>query len=399
MKRIVTALVNSRLGSSSRRTSRAGSLEIEVLSSFEETRGAWEELAERAAISPYQYYLFLSAWSDTIGRAEGARPFLIVARNACGRPLALLPLCIRRRWGLNFALFLGGRDSNFNLPLLDPSAGFVEADLRALIREAARRAPTRLDLIYLRNQPKCFGGAYNPLAFETAMPSASFAYGATLPARVEELAARLSKDTRKKLRKKEARLAQIGPLSYEHCATGERAREIIDALIAQKTARFIETGAANACDLESRRVFLSKLSAGAGEDGLELHALCVGERIVATYAGIVRCGRFSAMLNSFDADSDIARASPGDLLLHALMRNLVSRGVTHFDLGAGEARYKSAVCDETIELCDVIIATSPRGVLAAGIFLAFLRIKRYIKQTPALATFYHDVWRSLAKWG
>lgn len=397
MKRIVTALENGRVGSRTRPASAADSIKIEVISSFEDARGAWEELAERAAISPYQSYLFLSAWSDTIGRAEGARPFLVVARNARGRPLALLPLCIQRRAGLNFVLFLGGRDSNFNLPLLDPGAGFVEADLRALIREAARRAPSRLDLIYLRNQPKCFEGVSNPLAFETASPSASFAYGAALPAHVEELTARLSKDARKKLKKKEARLAQIGPLSYEHCASGERARAIVEALIAQKSARFCETDAANALDMEGRRAFLLGLLPSAGECGVELHALNVGERIVATYAGVVRRGRFSAMLNSFDMDGDIARSSPGDLLLHALMRNLVSRGMTHFDLGAGEARYKSAVCDQTIELCDVVIATSMRGALVAPLFSAFLRIKRYVKQTPALSKLYHRARRFLER--
>jgi CelD/BcsL family acetyltransferase involved in cellulose biosynthesis len=120
-----------------------------------------------------------------------------------------------------------------------------------------------------------------------------------------------------------------------------------------------------------------------------LHALSVGGRIVAAYAGVVRGARFSAMINSFDMDEEIARSSPGDLLLHALMRNLVGRGMTAFDLGAGEARYKNAVCDETIELCDVIAPISAQGALAAPLFSAFLRLKRRVKQTPALSRAYY----------
>lgn len=367
---------------------------IDVFATFEEARGDWAELAEKAIASPYQSYRFLSAWHETMGRADGARPFLIVARNAAGCPLALLPLCIERHAGLDFALFLGGRESNFNLPLLDPAADFTEADLRGLLLKSAQRTPVRPDLIYLRNQPRRFDGLNNPLAFPTARHSASFAYGVTLPATVEELTARLSKDTRKKLRKKEARLAEHGPLCYEHCATGARAEKIIDALIAQKTARFSDIGAEGALDMARVRALLERLSSGGGEGAIELHALSVGERIVATYAGFVRRSRFSAMLNSFDMDEDIARSSPGELLLHALMRNLVARGMTHFDLGAGEARYKNAVCDETIALCDDVIPLTARGALAAPLFSGFLSLKRYVKQNPELTRVYRKA-RSL----
>lgn len=360
---------------------------VDVFATFEAAREDWGALLEKATASPYQSYRFLSAWQETMGRGDGARPFVIVARNAAGRPLALLPLCVERRAGLDIALFLGGRESNFNLPLLDPAAGFTETDLRELLAQAARRAPSRPDLIYLRNQPRRFEGMDNPLAFRTARPSASFAYGATLPATIEALTARLSKETRKKLRKKEARLAERGALCYEHCATGARAEKIVDALIAQKSARFSDIGAEGALDMGRVRALLTRLSEG-GEGAVELHALSVGERIVATYAGIVRRGRFSAMLNSFDMDEDIARSSPGELLLHALMRNLVARGMTHFDLGAGEARYKNAVCDETIELCDEVIPLSTRGALAAPLFSAFLGLKRYVKQNPGLTRLY-----------
>ncbi len=363
-------------------------MSIDVFVTFEDARGDWAELAEKTVVSPYQCYRFLSAWHETMGRADGARPLLIVARNAAGRPLALLPLCIERHAGLDIALFLGGRESNFNLPLLDPAAGFTEADLRGLLLDSAQRAPIRPDLIYLRNQPRRFEGLDNPLAFQAARDSASFAYGAALPATVDELAARLSKDTRKKLRKKEARLAERGALSYEHCATGPRAANIIDALIAQKSARFSDIGAEGALDMARVRALLERLSSGDGEGAIELHALSVGERIVATYAGLVRRGRFSAMLNSFDMDEDIARSSPGELLLHALMRNLVARGMTHFDLGAGEARYKNAVCDETIPLCDEVISLTTKGALAAPPFSAFLGLKRYVKQNPELTRLY-----------
>jgi CelD/BcsL family acetyltransferase involved in cellulose biosynthesis len=367
---------------------------IDVISDLAQIREDWIELAVRAAGSPYQSYAFMSAWADTIGRTEGVKPFIVVARDEARRPSAILPLCIERRAGLKIALFLGGRDSNFNLPIIAPGAGFDAEHMRALLREAARASDDQPDLLYLRNQPRRFERFDNPLALPEARPSASFAYGAALPAHVEELTARWSKDTRKKLKRKEARLAEFGAHAYEHCATGARGQIILDALIRQKSARLSEMGVADGVDRLGMAQFLQRLLS---DGALELHALSVAGRIVATYAGVVRGGRFSGMLNSFEMDDAVARASPGDLLLHALMRNLVARGMTHFDLGAGEARYKSAVCDETIELCDLVLPVSARGALAAPLFSAYLRFKRHAKQSAAMSRAYQRARRLIGR--
>jgi CelD/BcsL family acetyltransferase involved in cellulose biosynthesis len=361
-----------------------GSEVVEISRDFETTRDDWATLASRARpINAYQSYDFLRNWFETFGRSAGVTPFIVVARKA-GRPVALLPFCRQQRAGLGIGQFLGGRESNFNLPLLDPGAGYDAPRLRRLLRDAAARAPERIDVFYLRNQPRRLDGAANPLAFANARPSASFAYGVTLPAREEELAARLSKDARKKLRKKEQRLAELGPLVYEHQATGARAQAIIDALIRQKSDRF-----AGLC-VDDLRALLTPRADGAG---FELHALRVGDRIVATYAGLARDSRFSAMVNSFDMDPEIARASPGELLLHALMRHLVSRGFERFDLGAGEARYKQSVCDETIELCDAVVPVSPMGHIAAPLLSAYLRLKRRAKRSQWMSRLYYHLAR------
>lgn len=369
---------------------------IEVVSDSAGIRDEWSALAARAAVSPYQTYSFAAGWMETIGRAERVRPFIVAARDQAGQARAILPLCTQRRAGLKIALFLGGRESNFNLPILDPDGNFDSERLRALLRQAAQVSDDPPDLVYLRNQPRRFEGFDNPLAFPNARPSASFAYGATLPARVEDLAARLSKDARKKLKRKEARLAELGELSYEHCVTGARGDAILEGLIRQKSARFSDMGVDDAFG-RGVATFLKRLHSETEERALELHALSVGGRIVATYAGIVRGGRFSGMLNSFDMEEEVARCSPGDLLLHALMRNLVSRGMTHFDLGTGEARYKNAVCDETIELCDFVLPISARGAVAAPLFSAYLWLKRRVKQSAGLSRAYYRARRRIGR--
>ena len=350
-----------------------------VFDHLPDAREDWIALRETAVVSPYQNYDFVAAWFETIGGARRLEPMIVVARDFDGRPLALFPLATREAAGLRVAEFLCGRESNFNIGLFHPGG---RLDWRGLLLAAARGRPKPPDLLYLRNQPHGFGAFENPLLGRDACPSPSFAYGTALPANVDALDRQTSNASRKKLRKKERRLTEFGALTFEHGATGERAREVIAALIAQKSALLAAKGAAGVFDAPEMRDFLERACrAGA----LEVHALRLSERVIATYVGLAMDGRFSALANSYDTDEAIARCSPGDILLRAVMRDLVERGFAYFDLGVGEAGYKEAVCDETIALYDLVIPVTTRGALAAPLLRIFLDGKRRIKQTPWLS--------------
>jgi CelD/BcsL family acetyltransferase involved in cellulose biosynthesis len=348
---------------------------VEVASKFEDVRAEWRELYAQAMASPYQSFEFVSNWFDTLGRDQKLEPLIVIARDEDQRPLALLPLALAKRGPLRMALFLGGRDSNFNLGLFRRGVEFNESAIVGLLSEAAHAAPRRPDLFYLLNQPHRFDGDANPMVLPISRPSPSAAYGTKLPAEDKALDARITKDTRKKLRKKEARLAELGDLRYEHEASGPLAKKIVQTLIAQKSKQFASF------ENVAFRAFLDRMSSADAESALELHALTLRGKIVAAYAGLSHRGRFSAVLNSYDTEEHIARCSPGELLLHALLRNLVSREFTHFDLGIGEARYKNSVCDGKIDLYDTILPTTLKGALAAPAFAGLLGIKKRIKHT------------------
>jgi CelD/BcsL family acetyltransferase involved in cellulose biosynthesis len=52
------------------------------------------------------------------------------------------------------------------------------------------------------------------------------------------------------------------------------------------------------------------------------------------------------MATSFDMASEIAKTSPGEILLVDLIKLKCHAGITVFDLGVGEARYKTTICDD-----------------------------------------------------
>jgi CelD/BcsL family acetyltransferase involved in cellulose biosynthesis len=355
---------------------------VEVFDTLDAARAAWAELAAHATASPYQSLAFAQCWFATIGAAEGATPLIVVARDEAGAPVALLPLALAQRGPLRLAVFLGGKDANFNLGLFRPDTRWSRAHITDLFAEAARAASPRIDAFLLANQPLQWRGLANPLAEAPRQPSPSFAFKSALPADFAAwLDAHASKEAKKKMRKKRARLEAIAPLVHSRAGDRDSTRRALDAFDAQRRARVAALGLPDPYASAAAHDFLASL---AGVGALELHVLQLGERIIAVFGAFAGAHRLSGLFIANDGDPEIARSSPGELMVHAVVADAIARGFGEFDLGVGEARYKDESC-ETIELLfDSAFGVSMRGRVAAFAYLAGRRIKRFVKQSPRL---------------
>ena len=238
----------------------------------------------------------------------------------------------------------------------------------------------------MTNQPLQWRGLANPLAEAPRQPSPSFAYKSALPADFALwLDAHASKDAKKKMRKKRARLEAIAPLTHGRAGEPEAIARALDAFDAQRRARVEALGLADPYASAAAHEFLARL---AGVGTLELHMLTLGERIIAVFGALAGVDRLSGLFVANDGDPEIARSSPGELMIHAIVADAIARGFREFDLGVGEARYKDESCEQIEALFDSAFAISLRGRLAASGFLAARRIKRVAKQSPRLTALY-----------
>lgn len=340
----------------------------------------WRDLEPQAAATFYQTRGFVLPWYETLGRDLGYAPLIVTARDAAGEPAALLALAEKRVGPFRAAFFAGGKDSNANLPLVRKGLTPDAADFEHLLRVAGRRAG--VDLFVFLNQPRTFDGRDNPLTLLPSQDSPSRGHLASLAPDGEALLTqRLSKDSRKKYRKKEARLTETAPLAVVSSEDATTIPRLLDAFFEQKLARFEDRNIVSTFERPSARAFIeAAVAAGAAK----LYGLEWRDRIIAVYGGGGYGSRFSAMFNSFAADEAIAKSSPGDLLLFALMKRLGAEGYRQFDLGVGEARYKNAVCDSNETLADTFLAVSTKGRLARAAFVAALKTKATIKRNPRL---------------
>jgi CelD/BcsL family acetyltransferase involved in cellulose biosynthesis len=361
---------------------------VDVFSSLAESRRDWLELEAVARASPYQAFAFAEAWFATIGAASGVEPFIVVARDASGRPAVLLPLARHRRGPLTVATFLGGRDSNFNLGLYRPGRLWSAGEIRSFMTAAARGSPTRIDGFALRNQPRDWQGVRNPMVALGGRPSPSFAYKSELPLSYPAwLDAHLSKAAKKNLRRTAGQLATMGPVAYVMAQDEAQASRMLDAFFEQKRRRASDGRTPNAYETAAAQAFLRSL-ARPGPAGraapMELHALMLGDRAIAVLGALPIRDRLSGLIFAHERRSDIARCGPGKLLLHEVVRSSIERGFETFDLGVGEAPYKSACCEETEILFDAFLATSPLGQVAA-LGLGLVQSAKFrIKRSPIL---------------
>lgn len=347
----------------------------------------WRALEADALVTPYQAYDWVRPFVTTIGRAEEMDFRFVRIEDSQGALLALFPLVVARRLGTRFAEFIGGKHANYHMALYRPD--FAEAlDATAaqqLLREIGA-AIGGIDALFLINQPTAWQGIANPPARLAAGQSPSRAYKLALePGDCDGTLRRsMSKHARKKMTTKRNRFAEFGPSELVQARSDAEIERVLDAFLAQKAARFAQLGLPDPFATPAIRAFLrdGALAQAGRSPAIELYSLDLSGRSVATYVGAVQGKRFSGMATSFDLGSEAARTSPGEILLIELIKRKCRAGVTMFDLGVGEARYKTTICDDSDELVDTFVPLTAKGRAYAGYSQAKRALKRRIKASP-----------------
>ena len=345
----------------------------------------WRAFENEGVCSPYQRFDWVSAFASAFAATDGFDLRIVLARQDAGTPLLILPLALHRRHGLTIASSVGGKQANYHLPIFPRGMGSqVASELPNILTEAAKMAG--IDAYVFENVPAVWGEERNPLVLGVTSPGPNNAYELELTGDAESSLKRIgSSESRRKLRKKEKALAQWGQLTWRLARTPEDIDAVLDCFFHQKSERFRALGIRDPFEDESLRRFIRNACLNGLDQGLpaiELYGLWLDGRILATFGGAVDRQRLSCMINSFDGDPDVARFSPGYILLAKVIRAQHEAGRTVVDLGVGEARYKTEVCDRIVELRDVFMPVTAKGWAYVTLNTRVSAIKRFVKQTP-----------------
>lgn len=357
---------------------------IEIVEGLDAAEPLWRGFEATAVKSPFQRFDWIAAYVASAGCQDDIR--IAAVRDRSGRLKLMMPLSVSSHMGCRIAAGIGGKHASFNMPLMAPglSGAMAPGQAQSLLAEIGRAL--RIDAFALAGLPTSWRGEPNPFA-ALGRPAPDRAYTLALAATGDDTLARcMSKDGRKKLRSKERALAQLGTVSFLEARSDAEIDLVLDAFFRQKQERFRELGIRDPFLDDDVRAFVHRAarpSAAGSLPAIALFALTLDGSPLAVFGGAIDADQLAGMFISFDGGNEASKFSPGDILVSRIIRTCCERGLSGFDLGVGEARYKRTFCDREIELADVIVPLTWRGRAYASACASWLATKRRLKASPS----------------
>jgi CelD/BcsL family acetyltransferase involved in cellulose biosynthesis len=288
---------------------------------------AWEQLLHAAGSDAvYLTWHCQRAWWETLGRGR----LLLIAAEQEGRVVALAPFYAES----GMVYFVG---SSFELDCLDFVGDVSQPPvLDALLETARARAPGFLGfrLYFVPDRTS------NWLQVAAARLGLSCYAEDEMRAPVLDLAGQpATLADKKSLARYERRLRQEGQLEVQHLSDGEAILPHLEPFFDQHVARWEGTGNPSRFLNAGSRAFFERLTRVAAHTGwLRFTRIDWRGRPIAFHYGFCYRGRFYWGTPAFAVD--LARHSPGQVLLRRLLLAARDEGARVVDFGTGDAPFK-----------------------------------------------------------
>jgi CelD/BcsL family acetyltransferase involved in cellulose biosynthesis len=290
----------------------------------------WDRLlVSTPGATVFQTWQWQRAWWETFGRGQ----LLILVAEEEGRPTALWPLF--EDGGMVFPVGAGCSD------YLDVIGNADSSRLVAMLRSAMEAVPGLLGL-RLYHVPDSSPTALRLQEAARRLGLACYDEG-DLPCPVMDMAAdpaHAEAATRKKsLVRHENYFRRNGDLQVEHISDGVAIQPYLEGLFEQHMERWAQTPYPSLFLDDANRRFYRRLAEVAGNAGwLRFTRVSWEGRDIAYHFGFSYRGRYLWYKPTFAVD--LARHSPGEVLIRQILMAAIEEGTTVFDFGIGDEPFK-----------------------------------------------------------
>jgi len=352
----------------------------------------WRRFEDLADGTPFQSFDWLATWHRHIGRRDGVRPVIVVGSYADGETAFILPLAIAPKLASKRLCWFGQEQCDYNTPLLARDFSQRVSPERFLaawhtLREQMQRDPRyRHDWIELEKMPQTISTQSNPFVSLDVTVNASGAHLTQLGDDWEKFYfAKRSSATRRRDRAKRRHMAEYGDIRFVTTTGIDDARRTLETLIDQKHRAFARRGIPDIfCRPGLREFFLDLASNPNIRHRFHISRIEVGDTWAAANFAIVSGDCYYHVLASYEDDTAVSHYGPGALHLRELLAHAIKLGLRRFDFTIGDEPYKDEWSDTSVKLYDHSIAATWRGWPVSAASIARRRLKRFVKQTPAI---------------
>jgi D-aspartate ligase len=368
-------------------------LNLRIYSDLNTVEAEWRRFERAADCTAFQTFDWLAAWQRHIGARQGVRPVIAIGRFADGDIAFILPLCVVPGHLARRLCWLGQDLCDYNAPLLarDFSQRVTPESFLAAWHELQVQTSCepllRYDWIEFEKMPEQIGTQLNPFTYLAITPNRSSAHLTRLGDDWEKFYfAKRSSATRRRDRAKRRHMSQYGDIRFTTAADAEDARRTLEILMEQKSRSLARKGIADIFAPPGHREFYRDLASNPELRHLiHISRVEIGTVCAAANLGIVFGDCYYHVLASY-VDSEVAHYGPGALHLRELMAHAITLRMQRFDFTIGDEPYKLEWSDTVLKLYDYAATRTWRGLPARWFSSGRRRVKRWIKQTPALWT-------------
>ncbi|MBI5129712.1 MAG: GNAT family N-acetyltransferase [Rhodopseudomonas palustris] len=340
-------------------------------------------LGPQAAVTPFQSANWLAPWLKVLAPSADVEPLLITVRDSVRGEIAmLLPLVLRRFFGLTLVEFADLSVSDYGFPLLGPAAPATPA-AAAEAFDAVLAALPPVDVIRLCNLPRFINGRANPLAMLPGTSPGSVRNVTALPASWDDYLAARPRKFRKALRQHHRALDALGGATARMITDDVEASHLLDRLDRFQRARICARGKRYVLDQPAYSNFYREVfERGVAHRFAMLSVLESGDTVVAIAYSLLH-QQTCTTVRLAHLGEQWNRCSPGIVLASEIIRWLIENGVRKFDLGAGGYDYKKRLGCEPEPLLTLERAMSIKGRMALSAWTTFAGRRSLIQSLAA----------------
>jgi CelD/BcsL family acetyltransferase involved in cellulose biosynthesis len=365
----------------------AGTLRLDTIDTHERfallANEGWDDLVRAMARpTPFLLHSWISAWWEH--EAEGGRVAVHVAYRD-GRLVGGLPLHTSRRGGLRVTSFVGGVHSALADVMVAP--GEPAETARAIVAQAAAGAHDYVDLFGLPEgslfSRSCSKTLRTVERVEAPVLDLTPGWDAVYRAKTDSKKRNLHKRRRRQL-------SELGDLEVVRARTPDELEAAIEDAFRLHELRWAGrpdgSGFVTPAGLRFNRAALAGF---ARDDLARIVLLRVGGRAVAFHYFLVFENRMYVYRLGFDPE--LGRYSPGLVNTLDALEWAGEEGIERVEYLGGGERYKLELSDRLEPLQQGLgLARTPQGAAAVAANLAMIRVRKQLKQSPALHRLYFD---------
>lgn len=341
----------------------------------------WLRLQSEPHVMIHQSY----AWCETWSYHHDAQTLFIALKSGAQIEM-ILPLELVKTPMGTCAQMIGTAHSNGNFPLA--SRTFLQAcppDFMTWLTRELVQMNLPFDVISLDRMRPTFYHQKNVFLSGNHFQNQNASFQLNLLGDFDSTLAQISaKKRRKEHRKTHNKLQRLGGYSLCKATSPEQIDQALDAFFRLKSARFEKFGIADAFAAQSvQQHFRALAHLAVYETGsldlnyIQMNAGEFKDQILAVVATTVKDGHMICHFNAFD--ENIGRdnnSSPGIFLFYLLIKQACEKGLSLFDMGIGDQRYKRSITNVATAHFDCFICLNWRGRLLS----ALLRTKTWLKR-------------------